>query len=177
MKKRTSLIAAVGLALASAVSAPAIAQAAATGTVAVGSTTARQVSEVSAEVVAAGAFARPELYGGVFYETVWGGSSGPASELCESGTTAGVHNWSSPCLNNEDAVHNNTSYYARVHYGLNGYGAYACMNPNSQWLYLSTSSYDFSYPGEGYQPYGANWGRYQLIYDNAASEALDNSCS
>ena len=108
-----------------------------------------------------------------FWESPQGGSS--IQTDCISGNTAGVHNWSATCSNHEDQVHDATGDHARVHYYPNGYGAYACMNPHTYWLYLSTTHYDFSYPGEGYQPWGATAGEYQLIYDNAASEALANS--
>jgi hypothetical protein len=33
---------------------------------------------------------------------------------CISGYTAGVHNWSSACANNEDQVHDTTGYHACV---------------------------------------------------------------
>ena len=86
--------------------------------------------------------------------------------------------WPSGCINNEDAVDDqfNTGD-VRIHYLTDYYGAYACINHGHYWLYLSTSSYNFSYPGEGYQPYGAKAGQYQKIWDNAASDNYASTCS
>src|SRR6266567_6311117 len=146
MKKRTWAIAIAGAALAIVASAPMIAQASTGGKVTAGSGIGRQISTVSAKEVSTSAPTRLAAgLGNSFWEAVWGGSYGPASQICVNGSTAGVYNWSSTCANNEDQVQNATGYYARVHYGYNGYGAYACMNPHSYWLYLSTTSYDFSY--------------------------------
>jgi hypothetical protein len=176
MRKATWMIAITGAALTVSLSAPVIAHAS-TGTRSATTTTAtRQLSAVSAKEVSRSGTAQPALgLGDSFWESPQGGHT--ITTDCISGNTAGVHNWSSTCANHEDQVHDATGYYARVHYYPNGYGAYACMNPHSYWLYLSTSHYDFSYPGEGYQPWGATAGQYQLIYDNAASEALANSCA
>jgi hypothetical protein len=165
----------VSTALAAALSAPMVAQASAGGTSTAFSGMQRQLSAVSAKVVSAGKPAQAAGLGNTFWESPQGGHT--IQTDCLSGNTPGVHNWTSTCANNEDQVQNPTPYYARVHYMFNGYGAYACMLPNSYWLYLSTSGYDFSYPGEGYQPYGATAGQYQKIAYNAASEALTNSCA
>lgn len=178
MRKGKWAIAMVGAALAAVASTPAMAQAATTGAAAASRVSGldRQVAAVSAKEVAAEA--APQATGGLgntFWESPQGGHS--ITVDCLSGSTPGVYNWSSNCANNEDQVQNPTPYYARVHYLPNGYGAYACMLPHSYWLYLSTSSYDFSYPGEGYQPDGADAGLGQLIAYNAASEALRNSCA
>jgi hypothetical protein len=86
--------------------------------------------------------------------------------------------WPSGCINNEDAVDDQFgSGYVRIHYLTDYYGAYACIQAGHYWLNLGGASYDFSYPGEGYQPYGAAAGQYQNIYHNAASDNRANTCS
>jgi hypothetical protein len=175
MRKSSWMIALAAAALTVSLAAP-VAQASAGARTSAAAAAARQLSAVTAKEVARAETAQPALgLGDSFWESPQGGSS--IKTDCISGNTAGVHNWSSTCANHEDQVHDATGYYARVHYAANGYGAYACMNPHSYWQYLSTTHYDFSYPGEGYQPLGATAGQYQLIYDNAASEALANSCA
>jgi hypothetical protein len=175
MRKGIRAIAIAGAALSIMAMAPVAAQASARDASAASRGMSRQVASVAAHEVSAAAGAQPAS--GMetsFWESPQGGEA--IQTDCINGSTSGVFNWGA-CTNNEDSVHNNTPYYARVHYFANGYGAYACMVPHSHWLLLSTSHYDFSYPGEGYQPDGADAGLGQQIADNAASEALRGSCS
>ena len=178
MRKRVSVMAVAALAVTGMTVLPMAANASTSTQAAASNGLSRQIATVSAKEVSSGVMAEPALITGTFWESTAGGSSIPAgAKICENGTKPGVYNWSSSCANHEDQVQNRTGYYARVHYTIDGYGAYACMRPQSYWLYLTTTTYDFSYPGEGYQPYGADYGLGQKIADNAASEALRSSCT